>query len=171
MRHRILCALCVSGVILGAIYSIWQYTSNLEETLAMSQMMYERDTALAYLQGHEHGVMDGRQAWEASISALTITLSRYTDPNTAKQYAEWIAETSIRYGVPVIILAGMIMQESSCNPKAVSKAGARGLTQIIWRYWGRKLINAGIARQESDLYDPRTSIDAGGYILGILLDH
>jgi soluble lytic murein transglycosylase-like protein len=64
----------------------------------------------------------------------------------------------------------MVMQESSCNPKAVSKTGAKGLTQIDWRWWGSFLQDLGIAQDEADLFDPETSIEAGAAILAHLID-
>jgi soluble lytic murein transglycosylase-like protein len=70
----------------------------------------------------------------------------------------------------MVVLAGMVLQESSGKPTARSRCGAVGLTQIRWKYWSETLINAGVCETETDLLVPETAIEAGAYILRILLD-
>lgn len=106
----------------------------------------------------------------AEVEALAMLFSHYRlDEETARQYASWVIESSIRHHVPALILAGIVMQESSCRYDAVSATGAIGLTQIDWRWWGEFLKSFGIASQKSDLFNPRISIEAGAAILANLL--
>ena len=130
--------------------------------------MYARDTVLAYEAGIKHGI---EQAVDSSpdVEALTTLFARYRHAD-APSYARWVVYYSARYRVPQIVLAGMVMQESSGNASARSNCGAVGLTQIRWVCWGDALIEAGIAQTEADLLDPETSVEAGAYILRTLLD-
>lgn len=130
--------------------------------------MYARDTQLAYEAGVRHGI---EQAVDSSpdVEALATLFSRYRHAD-APNFARWVVYYSAKYRVPQIVLAGMVMQESSGNPDARSSCGAVGLTQIRWRYWGETLKDAGICEKESDLLEPETSIEAGAFILRTLLD-
>ena len=130
--------------------------------------MYARDTVLAYEAGIKHGI---EQAVDSSpdVEALTVLFARYRHAD-APNFAKWIVYASAKYRVPQVILAGLVMQESSGNPSARSNCGAVGLTQIQWKFWGQTLKDAGICETEADLLDPETSIEAGAYILRTLLD-
>ncbi len=131
--------------------------------------MYERDTALAYNAGVKHGI---EQAVDSSpdVEALTVLFSRYPAIKAPVFIARCVVLSSARYRVPQVILAGMVLQESSGKSDARSSCGAVGLTQIRWKFWGQALKDAGICEKESDLLDPETSIEAGAFIVRQLLD-
>jgi len=141
---------------------------HLERVIEIQRDMYARDTGLAYNAGVKHGI---EQAVDSSpdVEALTVLFARYRHAD-APNFAKWIVYASAKYRVPQVILAGLVMQESSGRPDARSSCGAVGLTQIRWKFWGETLIDAGIATCEADLLDPETSIEAGAYILRTLLD-
>lgn len=46
-----------------------------------------------------------------------------------------------------------------------SPSGDHGLTQVNWGAWGQQLIDAGIIRGHTDLYDPLTNMKAAKFIL------
>ena len=46
-------------------------------------------------------------------------------------YNKFIEEASSEYGIDSEVIAGVIMQESAGNFGAISKAGARGLMQLM----------------------------------------
>jgi len=128
----------------------------------------------AYHQGLNKGIDEGlKKAADRSIAAKAVYMVyiRYgLDGETAQKYARWTVESAYKYQVPVIILAGLITQESSCRADAVSSTGAIGLTQVDWRWWGEFLKARGIAQKKADLFNPRISIEAGAAILAHLID-
>lgn len=124
----------------------------------------------AYKAGMDKGMhiaIDG----STEARALAMLFKRYRlDDQTAKQYAVWTIESAIKYRIPSLLLAGLIMQESSCRYDAVSATGAIGLTQVDWRWWGEFLQARGIAQKRAELFNPRISIEAGAAILAHLID-
>jgi len=64
-------------------------------------------------------------------------------------------------GVPWQLLRAMALVESSQNPNAISKVGAKGLLQFMdatWREWGH-----------GDPYNPEASIEAGAKYIANLI--
>lgn len=141
---------------------------HLERVIETQRDMYARDTVLAYNAGVKHGI---EQAVDSSpdVEALTTLFARYRHAD-APNFARWVVYYSAKYRVPQVILAGMVLQESSGRSDARSSCGAVGLTQIRWKFWGQALKDAGICEKESDLLDPETSIEAGAFIVRQLLD-
>lgn len=161
MRKLLLLLLVVTVVVTGA-------NLHLTNVIETQRDMYARDTVLAYEAGIKHGI---EQAVDSSpdVEALTTLFARYRHAD-APNFARWVVYYSAKYRVPQVILAGMVMQESSGNASAKSNCGAVGLTQIRWCCWGKVLTEAGIATCEADLLDPETSIEAGAFIVRTLLD-
>ena len=141
---------------------------HLERVIETQRDMYARDTILAYNAGVKHGI---GQAVDSSpdVEALATLFRRYRHAD-APNFARWVVYYSAKYRVPQVILAGMVLQESSGRSDARSNCGAVGLTQIRWVCWGKELTEAGIATCEADLLDPETSIEACAFIVRQLLD-
>ncbi|MBU1163638.1 MAG: lytic transglycosylase domain-containing protein [Proteobacteria bacterium] len=57
--------------------------------------------------------------------------SKKTNKYSSSKYDHFISEASIKHGVSFKLLKALIKVESNFNPKAVSKAGAMGLMQIM----------------------------------------
>lgn len=77
--------------------------------------------------------------------------------NQGGQYDDLLEEAGKRYAVDPRLLKAIMTQESSGNPQAVSKAGAKGLMQIM----PSNFQSTGI----TDWTDPRQNIMAGAQIL------
>ncbi len=67
--------------------------------------------------------------------------------------------------VPAALVKAVITQESSWNPRAVSRAGALGLMQLL----PATAAKVGVSRGE--LFDPAKNILAGVRLLAVLLRH
>jgi hypothetical protein len=78
------------------------------------------------------------------------------------QYATEIREISARHGVDPILVQSVIRAESAFNPTAVSRAGARGLMQLM----PKTAVMLGVR----DSFNPRENIDGGVRHLRYLLD-
>ena len=162
MRKLILFMFIAMVVITGA-------NLHLANVVDTQKAMYARDTVLAYEAGITHGI---EQAVDSSpdVEALATLFSRYPAIDDPEHYARCVVLSSARHRVPMVVLAGMVLQESSGRASARSSCGAVGLTQIRWKYWSETLINAGVCDAEADLLNPEVSIEAGAYILRTLLD-
>jgi hypothetical protein len=79
----------------------------------------------------------------------------------AAPYADLIMQAATEHEVPANVLAGLLIQESGGNARAVSKAGAQGLMQFM----------PGTARGMGiDPFDPAQAIDGGARYLKQLAD-
>jgi soluble lytic murein transglycosylase-like protein len=72
-----------------------------------------------------------------------------------------ITAAATKYGVDPALMAGLVKAESGFNPKAQSKVGAKGLTQLM----DATARGLGV----TDAFDPGQSLDAGAKFLGGLL--
>ncbi|QDR83358.1 Membrane-bound lytic murein transglycosylase C [Sporomusa termitida] len=91
-------------------------------------------------------------------------------------YADKINQTGRAYGINPEIIAAVIKAESSFHPRALSKAGAYGLMQVIPGTW--RLVNSQAkicnGRHEGEcgsdcFYDPDLNITVGTYYLSQLI--
>jgi soluble lytic murein transglycosylase-like protein len=78
------------------------------------------------------------------------------------QYSTEIREISARYGVDPVLVESVIRAESAFNPTAVSRAGARGLMQLMPK--------TALALGVRDSFNPRENIEGGVRHLRYLLD-
>jgi soluble lytic murein transglycosylase-like protein len=79
-----------------------------------------------------------------------------------------------KYDIPPVVLFALVKVESDFDYTSVSKTGAIGLTQIsaVWLdpQNEKSLIKHGVIKTKRDLYNPLSSIMAGGYILRHYVD-
>lgn len=76
-----------------------------------------------------------------------------------------IAEAGGRHPPPLALVKAVVRQESGFRPTAVSRAGARGLMQVMPGTAKR------IGVRPEDLFEPAQNIRAGVRLLSVLLDH
>jgi len=74
-------------------------------------------------------------------------------PDIPAQYRELITNAAARHGVDARIVHALIQVESAYQTHAISRAGARGLMQIM--------PSTGRQYGALDLFDPKVNIDAG----------
>ena len=86
------------------------------------------------------------------------------------EYTDLIRKYSEEYDLEPAFVAGVICTESKFRPEAVSRAGARGLMQIM-PATGQEIADAfGEPFREDNLFDPEVSIRYGCYYLRQQLD-
>ena len=78
---------------------------------------------------------------------------RFHSPSNIKKYDRIIREAAQIHGVDFYLLKAIIQAESSFNPRAISKKGARGLMQIMPQNYP--------ALNIKDPFDPRQNIMGG----------
>ncbi len=87
-------------------------------------------------------------------------------PDTVMAWGDLITESAARYGVDPEFLAIVVLVESGGNPRAGSRAGALGLTQVMPATARHIAAERGVTAFDADqLYDPAIAIDFGAYYL------
>ena len=85
------------------------------------------------------------------------------------RFAPIVVAAAEEFGVPPDLMLGLVWVESRFNPRAVSKAGARGLTQLMpatARAMARRL---GVDPDRADPHEPRFAARAGAAYLALQL--
>jgi soluble lytic murein transglycosylase len=86
------------------------------------------------------------------------------------RYEEELLRHAREEGLDPSLVAGLILQESNFDPTAISRAGARGLMQIM-PATGRQIARQKRVRYRTALlHDPNTSLDFGTYYLRRISD-
>jgi len=111
----------------------------------------------------------------AGFLLLVILIGGILIPTVLKSYfklehRDWIEQYSNAYEVDPYLVSAVIFCESKYRPDAISRAGARGLMQIM-PATGAEIAEAlGEAYDPDQLFDPETSIRYGTYYLRMQLD-
>lgn len=137
------------------------------------------DPALAYTGSRL--LLDALRAREAILLAdafarpLTRRVPEPVQPREVRSllfplpWGDRIASEARRFGTDPHLLAAVIREESRFDPRALSPASARGLTQFVWLTARRLAAEVGLgAIQPSDLYEPRIAIALGAAYLAEL---
>ena len=118
------------------------------------------------------GSATGGLSPDAGIQAAAVGGAASSDPGVAPvagqiiaadvPYGPLIAVTARRYGVSAALFTALVWHESGFNARARSKAGARGLTQLM----PSTARNLGV----TSIYDPAQNLDGGArYLLAQLV--
>ena len=102
------------------------------------------------------------------VDACWNTLDRVLYP---KKYSEYVTKYSKEYNIPEDLIYATIKVESSFDPEAISRSGARGLMQLMPATfeWLTSDEHLGEHLTPNMLYDPETNIRYGVYYLKYLL--
>jgi len=93
-------------------------------------------------------------------SAGSSSLERPRAALSDTQYDSYVSQAAALYQIPEDLIRAVIMVESGYNPRAVSRADARGLMQLIPSTASRMLVD--------DVFDPRQNIFGGVRYLRVL---
>jgi soluble lytic murein transglycosylase len=85
-------------------------------------------------------------------------------------YEETLAQKAGEEQLDPALVAALVCQESTFDPGAVSRAGARGLMQIMGATGQLLARDLGVRYQRAALHDPATSLDFGTRYLRQMLD-
>ena len=96
------------------------------------------------------------------LAVSALGMSDYRNKK-ACQYIPQIVESSKKHKIEPEVMIGLVFVESSFHRKAVSKANACGLTQVIPKYTGGPALRKKLTCEQ--LKNPKTSIKAGAKIL------
>jgi soluble lytic murein transglycosylase-like protein len=101
---------------------------------------------------------------EVRVEATLMEIApMVTEPEAdADDLDTYIKQVAARYDVPADLVAAVIEAESSRNPRAVSRRGARGLMQLMPKTAKRLGVD--------DPFDPRANIEAGVKHLRAMID-
>jgi len=80
-------------------------------------------------------------------------------------FSEYVMEAARDHDIAPERIFAVILAESGFNPQAVSRAGARGLMQIMPSTFTWLVELRGMNYTEEDLFNPRINIDFGAYYL------
>lgn len=104
---------------------------------------------------------------------VAVALFLFSTVSQAKAYWDYFLEASYRYNVNPYVLYAIAKTESGLNPYAVhiNKNGTRdiGIMQINER-WVYTLNKSGYPITINHLFDPRTNINMGAYVLRLCMN-
>ncbi len=114
-------------------------------------------------------------AWIAGVLLFTLITFGVLIPCALKQffkleYREWIASYSEDNGLDPYLVCSVIFCESRFEPNAVSRAGARGLMQVMPATGLEVATLLKETYEQDQLFDPQTSIRYGTFYLGIQMN-
>jgi soluble lytic murein transglycosylase-like protein len=113
-----------------------------------------------------HGRLSPRGSEPATVAPIAAPApppAEVKPPEPASPYERFIAEAATLYDVSADLVRAVIQTESNFNPRAVSRAGARGLMQLT-------PVTLRELKVKIDPFDPRANILAGTKYLSLLLD-
>ena len=102
------------------------------------------------------------EAAPVESAPATATTPTATETDGEVDLDTYIKHVAARYDVPADLVAAVIEAESSRNPRAVSRRGARGLMQLMPKTAKRLGVD--------DPFDPRANIEAGVKHLRAMID-
>lgn len=111
-----------------------------------------------------------RQAKVANIATFIRSVNSKIDHKTAWREAAAIVHLCAKYNISTELAVGVAKAESTFDPTLVSKSGARGVMQVMWKYHGGMLQAKGIASSAEQLSDPERGLEAGILLLSRYVD-
>lgn len=101
----------------------------------------------------------------ANIATFIRSVNSRIDKKTAWREAAAIVHYCAKYNISTELAVGIAKTESNFDPGLTSKAGARGVMQVMWKYHAGMLQAKGIASSKEHLFDPERGIESGILLL------
>lgn len=103
-----------------------------------------------------------REAQIRSIAELFCRYNKKLSAKQARQYAEYILQAGDKYGQDPLVLAAMVVHESSANASAISRGGDYGLMQVRWSVHKKRIMKKyPSVKKAKDFLDPKINIMVG----------
>ncbi len=106
-----------------------------------------------------------KQRKVANVATFIRSINKAISPKVAWREASALVYYSAKYGVPTELSVGIAKTESRFNPSAISKRGACGVMQVMWRVHYGMLSAKGIATTKDHMFDPERGVEAGVLII------
>jgi len=143
---------------------VWTaFTVGVIAIMLIPAFYHQRQTISEFFTSAATDTMSSRVTGEISRETTSASKPNTKAINVKDRYHGIIAAAAMRYGVEACLVKAVIMAESSYNPRAVSRRGARGLMQLM----PRTAESLGV----KDIFDPVSNIDAGVRYLKKLLNY
>lgn len=97
---------------------------------------------------------------EPKREVVPAVMPRDSSPERYTRYSEFIHQAAALYQIPEELVRAVIKVESDFDPRAVSRANARGLMQLIPETAERMMV--------TDVFDPRQNVFGGVRYLRVL---
>lgn len=101
----------------------------------------------------------------ANIATFIRSVNSRVDKRTAWREAAAIVHYCAKYNISTELVVGVAKTESNFEPSLTSKAGARGVMQVMWKYHAGMLQAKQIAASQEQLHDPERGIESGILLL------
>jgi len=106
-----------------------------------------------------------KQRKVANIASFICSINKAISPKVAWREACALVYYSTKYGVPTELSVSIAKAESRFNPSALSKSGACGVMQVVWKVHNGMLSAKGIATKKDHMFDPERGVEAGILII------
>lgn len=118
-------------------------------------------TTLAYL----NEMSEAKQREVANIALFIRNVNSRVSKQDSWREASALVYYSHKYRVPSELSVGVAKTESHFNPASISRSGAMGPMQVMWKIHHGMLSSRGIATTKDHMLDPERGVEAGIFIL------
>lgn len=114
---------------------------------------------------HLNKMSEEKQREVASIALFIRKVNSRVSKKDAWREANALVYYSDKYSVPSELSVGVAKTESHFNPSSISRCGAMGPMQVMWKIHHGMLSAKGIATTKAHMLDPERGVEAGILIL------
>lgn len=139
---------------------------------ALAKMDLSQDAITTWTEQHTKSALKelekmspAMQTKVANIATFIRSVNGKLDKKTAWREAAAIVHFCSKYNISTELAVGVAKTESNFEPHLTSKAGARGVMQVMWKYHSGMLQAKGIASTKEQLHDPERGIESGILLL------
>lgn len=105
----------------------------------------------------------------ANVATFIRQINKQVSPKVAWREACAMVYYCHKYRVPTDLVVGVAKAESRFQPNCVSRSGAMGVMQVMWKIHYGMLSKKGIATKQEHMFDPERGVEAGVMLLSRFL--